>query len=186
MVLAFILLVLVIVFVFYWKIQAVRSKCLDASFYRRRVGERNKIRIAVMCDDAILMRPFDDVGMVKKWDLPFETYVGANETIECALLRMASTLGEIKVEDIRFCLKHRSDYMSRRGVVYLFLVYCSDDGAKKWKGCEDCALWNVDSIDGKLDQGVFGDMFIEEYPHIRFTMDTWKGVSDGGFGLPYD
>ena len=69
MVLAFILLVLVIVFVFYWKIQAVRSKCLDASFYRRRVGERNKIRIAVMCDDAILMRPFDDVGMVKKWDL---------------------------------------------------------------------------------------------------------------------
>ncbi len=186
MVLAFILLVLVIVFVFYWKIQAVRSKCLDASFYCRRVGERNKIRIAVMCDDAILMRPFDDVGMVKKWDFPFETYVGANETIECALLRMVSTLGEIKVEDIRFCLKHRSDYISRRGVVYLFLVYCSDDGVVKLKGCEDCALWNVDSIDSELEQGVIKDEFIEEYPHIRFTMDTWKCVSEGKFGLPYD
>ena len=186
MVLAFILLVLVIVFVVYWKIQAVRSKCLDVSFYRRRVDVRNKIRIAVMCDDAILMRPFCGIGMIKKWDLPFETFVGANETMEGALLRMVSAVSEIDVEDIRFCLKHRSEYMSGRGVVYLFLVYCSDDGAKKWKGCEDCALWNVDSIDGKLDQGVFGDMFIEEYPHIRCTMDTWKGVSDGEFGLPYD
>lgn len=185
MVIAFIFLILVIVFVLYWKIQTVRSKCLDASFYRRRVAVRNKIRIAVICNGAILLRSSTCEGVKKKWDLALETFVGANEALEDALLRMVSSLGKINIEDVRFCLKHRSEYVSGRGVVYLFVVHCSDDEVKELKECDDCALWDVDGIDGKLDQEFFNDKFKEEYPHLRFLLDTWRSVSEGKFGLPY-
>lgn len=185
MVVAFIFLVLVIVFVFYWKVQTVRSKSLDVALYRRRIDVRNKIRIAVILNDAILMRPFNDVDMKKTWDLSLETFVGSNETVEEALLRMVSPLGEINIEDVRFCLKHRSKYVSGRGVVYLFVVHCSDDGIYEWKGCDDCTLWDVSSIEERLGHGIFTDKFKEEYPHIRFVLDIWLSVSEGKYGLPY-
>lgn len=185
MVVAFIFLVLVIVLIVYWKVQTVRSKCVDVALFRRRIGARGVIRIAVICDDAILLRPFRDGNSGGSWDLTMESFVGVKESVEDALLRMVASLGISGIEEVRFCLKHRSGYVDGRSAVYLFVVHCSNDGVKEWEGCGDCVLWSVDSIEGNLGMGVFDDKFEEEYPHLRFVLDTWRSVSEGKYGLPY-
>lgn len=147
----------------------------------RNVHSRQKVRVAFISGNSILLCPRDERAdlALDNLDVPFETVIGKHESVERSLARIFAPLYRENPPDVRFCMKHRSACGDGRCESYLFMVLCEGDDIPDFVGV-NCKLWTRRQIEANLGLGVFSAEFEEEYPHLRLVVDTWSMMTKCG------